>query len=48
MILVKVYFKYLNVKNESTLFVVKVIKSLNRKNFSEFSEVRVGVHLPFG
>ena len=32
-ILVKVYFKYLNVKNESTLLVVKVTERLNRKNF---------------
>ena len=32
-ILVKVYFKYLNVKNESTLLAVKVTEQLNRKNF---------------
>ena len=30
---VNLYFKYLNVKNESTLLAVKVTERLNRKNF---------------
>ena len=35
-LLVKVYLKYLNVKNESALLVLLVIEPLNRRNFSEF------------
>ena len=35
--LVKVYLKYLNVKNESAVLVLQVIESSNRTNFSDFS-----------
>jgi len=35
-LLVKVYLKYLNVKNEAALLVLQVIEALNRRNFSEF------------
>ena len=38
-ILIKVYLNYLNVKNESALFVLQVIEPLNRRNFWIFSEV---------
>ena len=36
LLLVKVYLKYLKVKNESAVLVLQVIESSNRTNFSEF------------
>ena len=36
LLLVKVYLKYLNVKNESALLILQVIESSNRTNFSDF------------
>ena len=32
-LLIKVYLKYLNVKNESAFLVLQVIEPLNRRNF---------------
>ena len=37
LLLVKVYLKYLKVKNESAVLVLQVIESSNRTNFSDFS-----------